>query len=153
MGSFDGTELRELIVIFMLSLIGKKCNPDNIGLYRDDRLTVFKNTSASQSEKIRKTFQKMFKNKGLHIIIKYNLKIFNYLDVTLNLNNGSYHPYKDLYIHVNLDHPPSILKELPMSTEKRLLSFSLSKEIFKETALYSEQYLFKLPLQKKVELA
>ena len=46
------------------------------------------------------------------------MKIVNYLDVTLNLNDGSYRPYKKPneetnYIHVNSDHPPSILKQLP----------------------------------------
>ena len=80
----------------MLSLTGNKYNPNNIGLYRDDGLAVFKNTSGPQSEKIKKTFQKMFKNKGLDIIINCNKKIVNYLDVALNLNDGSYHPYKNL---------------------------------------------------------
>ena len=85
----------------MLSLIGNKYNPNNIGPYRDDRL--------AKSEKIRKTFQTMFKNKGLDIIINCNMKIVNYLDVTLNLNDGSYRPYKIPneeinYIHVNSDH-------------------------------------------------
>ena len=64
----------------------------------------------------------------------------------LNLNNGSYRPYKKpndetSYIHINSDHPPSILKQLPMSIEKWLSSLSLSKEIFEETAPYYEQYL------------
>ena len=41
------------------------------------------------------------------------MKIVNYLDVTLNLNDGSYRPHKKPneetnYIHVNSDHPPSI---------------------------------------------
>ena len=31
----------------------------------------------------------MFKNKSLDIIINYNMKIVNYLDVTLNLNDES----------------------------------------------------------------
>ena len=57
------------------------------------------------------------------------MKIVNYLDVTLNLNDGSYRPYKKPneetnYIHVNSDHPPSILKQLPKSIEKRLSSLS-----------------------------
>ena len=73
-------------------------------------------------------------------------KIVNYLDVTLNLNDGSYRPYKKPneetnYIHVNSDHPPSILKKLPKSIEKRLSSLSSSKEIFEETAPYFEQHL------------
>ena len=94
MGSYDGAEVCELIGIFMLSLIGNKYNPNNIGLYRDDGLAVFKNTSGPQSEKNKKIFQKMFKNKGLDIIISFNAEIVNHLDVTLNLNDGSYRPYK-----------------------------------------------------------
>ena len=130
----------------MLSLIGNIYNHNNIGLYRDDGLAVFENTSGPQSEKNKKTFQKIFKNKGLDIIINCNMKIVNYLDVTLNLNDGSYRPYKKPndetnYIHVNSDHPPSILKQLPVSIEKRLSSLSSSKEIFEETAPYYEKYL------------
>ena len=73
------------------------------------------------------------------------MKIFNHLDATLNLNDGSYRPYKKPneetnYIHVNSDHPPSILKQLPKSIEKRS-SLSSSKEIFEETAPYYEQHL------------
>ena len=71
MGSYDGAEICELIGTFMLSLIGNKYNPNNTGVYRDDRLAVFKNTSGSQSEKIKKTFQKMSKNKGF---TKYTIK-------------------------------------------------------------------------------
>ena len=42
----------------MLSLIGNKYNPNNIGLYRDDELAVFKNTSGWQSKKKKKVFLK-----------------------------------------------------------------------------------------------
>ena len=83
------------------------------------------------------------------------MKIVNHLDVTLNLNDGSYHPYKKPneetnYIYVNSDHPPSILKQLPKSIEKRLSSLSLSKEIFEETALHYEQYLSNCGYKKKL---
>ena len=139
----------------MLSLIGNKYNPNNIGLYRDDGLAVFKNTSGPQSEKIKKTFQRMFKNKGLDIIINCNMKIVNYLDVTLNLNDGSYRPCKKPneetnYIHVNSDHPPSILKQLPKSIEKRLSCLLSSKEIFEETAPYYEQHLSNCGYKEKL---
>ena len=36
MGSYDGAEVCELSCIFILSLIGNKYNPNNIGLYKDD---------------------------------------------------------------------------------------------------------------------
>ena len=94
MGSWEGAEVCELIAIFMLSLIGNKYDTKNIGLYRDDGLAIFKNTSDPQFEKIKKTFEKMFKNKGLDIIIKCNLKIVDYLEVSLNLNDGSCRPYR-----------------------------------------------------------
>ena len=81
MGSYDGAEVCELIGIFMLSLIGNIYNRNNIGLYRDDGLAVFKNTSGPQSEKIKKTFQKMFKNKGLDIIINCHMQL-----ITLTLS-------------------------------------------------------------------
>ena len=155
MGSYDGAEVCELIGIFKLSLIGNKYNPNNIGLYRDDGLAVFKKTSGPQSEKIKKTFQRMFKSKGLDIIINRNMKIVNYLDVTLNLNDGSYRPYKKPneetnYIHVNSDQPPSILKRLPKSIEKRLSSLSSSKQIFEETASYYEQQLSNCGCKEKL---
>ena len=155
MGSYDGAEVCELIGIFMLSLIGNKYNPNNIGLYRDDGLAVFKNTSGPQSEKIKKTFQKMFKNKGLDIIINCNMKIVNYLGVTLNLNDGSYRPYKKPneetnYIHVNSDHPQSISKQLPMSIEKWLSSLSSSKDVFEEAAPYYEQHISNCGYKEKL---
>ena len=122
-----GTEVCERIGIFMFSLIGNTYNRNNIGLCRDYGLAVFRNTSNPQSEKIKKTSQKMFKIKGLDIIINCNMKIVNYVGVTLKLNDGSYCPYitpneETNYIHVNSDHPPlphlpSILRQVPISVE------------------------------------
>ena len=85
------------------------------------------------------------------------MKIIDYLDVTLNLNDGFYRCYKKPndqanYIHVNSDHLQSILKQLPMSMEKRLSSLSSSKEIFEETAPYYEQYLSNCRYKRKAEL-
>ena len=140
MGSYDGAKVYELFGIFMLSLIGKKYNHNNIGLYKNDGLAAFKNTSSPQSEKIKKIFPKMFKNKGLYIIINCNVKIVNYLDGMLNLNDGSYGPQPNnetSHIHVNSILPinlnPSVLKQHPMSIEKRLSSLSSSKETLRHT--------------------
>ena len=102
----------------MLSLISRKYNPNSIGICGDDGLVVLKNKSGPQSEKIQRTFQKMFKNKSLDIIIECNLKIVNYLDVTVNLDDRRYLPYKkpneEANVNVNSDHLPSILKQLPV---------------------------------------
>ena len=58
------------------------------------------------------------------------MKIVNYLDVLLNLNNSNYKPYhkpdnKILYIHSN--HPPSILKQIPHRLKKEFPPYHLTK--------------------------
>ena len=74
------------------------------------------------------------------------MKVVNYLDVTFNLNDGSYRPYRKpndetYYIHIQSDHPISITEQLPRSIEKRLSQISSSKDIFYETTPYYEQRL------------
>ena len=131
MGSYDGTEVCELIGIFMSSLIGNKYNPNNTRLYRCNGLAVLKNTNGPQSEKNKITFQKIFKNKGLDIIINCNMNIINHLEVTLNLNDGSYRPYKKpneeiKYIHINSDPPPIHLKTTSNVNRKALIIFIIA---------------------------
>ena len=75
MRSYDEAEVCELIGLFKLSLIGNKFFPHSIELYRDNRLTVFKNRNGLQYEKIKNTFQKMFDNKGLDSTLKSKLRI------------------------------------------------------------------------------
>ena len=82
-----------------------------------DNLAILKNTSGPEVEKLKKKVQKLFKEKDLDIIVQCHLKITNYLHITLNLN-VLYRPYRNPneetnYIHVNSDHPPSIIKEIP----------------------------------------
>ena len=84
-GAYDGAEVWQLIGIYMINLIGKNYDSKNIGLYRDNGLAVFKNVSGPELS---------IYQKGLQIIIECNLKIADYLDVTFNLNDGSYRPYR-----------------------------------------------------------
>ena len=63
MGAHDGVGVCEHIVIFLLNLLGRKYGTKNIGLYRDDGLSSFKNCSGQQMKKIkwkklRKTYKK-----------------------------------------------------------------------------------------------
>ena len=90
MGAHDSAEVCELIGIFLLNLLGRQYNTKNSSLYRDDGLSIFKNWSGLQMEKIKKRLQKVFKNNSLDIIIACNMKIVNYLNVTFNLNDGTY---------------------------------------------------------------
>ena len=63
MGSYDGAEVCEFSGIFMLSLTGNKYNPNNIGLYRDDRLAIFKNTSGRNLNKLKRFFKECLRTK------------------------------------------------------------------------------------------
>ena len=58
MGSYDGAEVSELSGIFMFSLIGNQYYPNNIGLYRDDGLAIFKNTSGRNLKKLKRFFKR-----------------------------------------------------------------------------------------------
>ena len=88
MGSFDGAEICELVGLYILNILSSKYHVNgSIGLYRDDGLAAFNNISGPQAEKIKKVITKCFKDQGLKITIKYNLKIANFLDVTFNLND------------------------------------------------------------------
>ena len=140
MGVYDGT--------FLLDKISEKYEKNSIGLYRDDGLSVFKNKSGTQLERVKKNLQKTFKDFGLENVPESNLKSVNYLDVTLNLNNGSFKPYHkpdDIiqYINKESNHPPSIIEHLPASIEKRLSNNSSAEKIFKEAAIYYEDTLNK----------
>ena len=89
MGVYDGAEVCELIAIFLLNLLGRQYVTKNIGLHGDYRLSIFKNCSDPQMEKIKKQLQKVCKNNGLDVFIECSMKIVNYLHVTFNPNDGT----------------------------------------------------------------
>ena len=93
MGAYDGAEVCELVASFLLYALSLKFNKTNLGLYRDDGLVVFRNVSGVHFEKNKKEFQKLFQQHGLKLIIKYNLKVVDFLDVTLSLTDSTYKPY------------------------------------------------------------
>ena len=93
-----------LVGIFILYQLSSIHNKSDIGLYRDDGSTGSRNTSGSQAEKIKKHFQSIFRKNNLSIIVKCNLKIVNYLDVTLNRSDGLYKPFHKPNSEINHTH-------------------------------------------------
>ena len=141
MGSNDGAETCKLAGLFLLYSIGEKLDKDNIGLNRDDGLAYFKNNNGYQNNKIRKELIKIFQTHGLKLEIKCNLKSVDYLDITLDLNTGSYRPYRKTnndtrYINAKSNHPPSILKQIPAAISKQISINSSNKQIFQKAAPY-----------------
>ena len=155
MGTFDGADVCEAVRNFLLYQLSKNYNKKHIGLYRDDGLAIFKNVSGSKAEKIKKEIQKLFKDNQLNITIQSNLKIVNYLDVTFNLSNATYRPFcktnnEITYIRKESNHPPSILRQIPLSTESRLSKHSSNEKIFKESAQIYQEALKKSGYQKSI---
>ena len=84
------------------------------------------------------------------------MKIVNYLDVTSNLNDGTYRYYQKpsniiQYIHVESNHPPNIIKQIPKTIEKRLSQFSSDEDIFNESAPFYEDKLHQSGYQQKLK--
>ena len=128
----------------MLSLIAPKFK-DEVGLYRDDGIAVCKATPR-EIEKTKQEVSNVFKSNGLKITIEANKKIVNFLDVTFNLSSGSYKPYmkpnnKLLYVHQLSNHPPALLKNIPLNINKRLTNISSSEQVFNEASAPYQQAL------------
>jgi hypothetical protein len=122
MGSFDGAEICELVGLFILNHLGKRFGKENIGLYRDDGL---KSKSARLLEKTRKELHKISEQFDLTITAEVKLNVVNFLDVTFDLINAKYKPYRKpnddpLYINRHSNHPPSITRQLPTAINKRI---------------------------------
>ena len=92
MGCYDGAEVCELVSLYILHKLTSTYTNGSIDLYRDDGLAVFKNMSARSLDNARKDFSKILGELGLQITAQSNLKIVNYLDVTLNLTTAKYYP-------------------------------------------------------------
>ena len=135
MGSYDGAEVCELVGLFILDDLCNIYGIDNIGLYRDDGLAIFKNISGPQADRTRKDITRRFKTYGLNITIQTNMKIVNYLDVTFDLTKGTYCPYRKpndepQYINTKSNHPPNIIKQLPASINRRISANSCNEHEF-----------------------
>ena len=78
MGSYDSTEIYELVDLYILSFLGKVRGIQKVGLYRDDGLAWLHKISGPASDKIRKVMIRTFRE-------NFGLKTVNFLDVTFNL--------------------------------------------------------------------
>ena len=98
----------------------------------------------------------------MKITSEANLKIVQFLDVTFDLNDGSFKPFikqntQLRYVSKESNHPPLILKNIPDGVNKRLERISSCKERFEEQktvfqqALKEAGYLHKLNYNEPVE--
>ena len=139
MGSFDGAEICELVGAYVLATLPKTLQKEDVGLYRDNGLMVHTEVTGGDAERIKKQLTKHFESLGLRITIQTNLKIANFLDLTLDLIGGKYYPFRKpnndpTYIHTLSNHPPSVLNNIPASISRRITDTSSDKESFDRAA-------------------
>ena len=65
-----------------------------MGLYRGDGLFILRKINKQQTDKIRKKIISILKSINFKIEIVTNLTEVDFLDVTFNLENNTYRPYK-----------------------------------------------------------
>ena len=94
MGCYNDAEVCDIVGSYILNLLCNILDKDLVGLYRDDDLAIVRNLSGPEIERKRKAIIKLFKECCLNITINTNLKIVNFLDVKINLDTGTYRPYR-----------------------------------------------------------
>ena len=134
-GCFDGGEVCELVGTYVLSQLKTVFKNWNIDLNRDNGLGILRNLSGPEIERKRKATVHVFKECGLSITTKANLKVVSFLEVELHLINCIYRSYRKpndnpTYIDINSTHPQSIKKQIPKSISKRISKVSSNEEVF-----------------------
>ena len=103
MGNYDGAELCKLT-----------------GLYIFKVLSSFQKMTGPQAERVKKKICEIFQICGLKVTIETNLQIKDFLEVTSNLKNKKYCPFRKsnndpLYINALSNHPETSSKKFLIS--------------------------------------
>ena len=132
-GSFDGAETTDLVGLFLLEKLRELEEVDK-GLYRDDMLGVTK-LHGKEAEKLKQKISTIFKAHNLTVKVEVNKRVVNYLNVTLNLMDGSHRDFMKPgqvidYVHVESNHPPTVTKSIGQGVNHRLNVNSSSEAMF-----------------------
>ena len=92
MGAYDLAQVADLIGIYILYTLGRIVNLEQVELYQDDGIIFIPDSNSPKTSKIQKIIR-AFKLLGIWIEIIPNLKIVDFFDVVLNLNNGAFKPF------------------------------------------------------------
>ena len=135
MGCFDGAEICQIVGTFILSKLATIFDQENVGLYKDCGLGIFRNLSGPEIERRKKSVVQIFKSYGLNITITTNVTTVNYLDVVFDLPSNTFKPYRKpndepIYIHKSSNHPPAIIRQIPKSISNRISSISSNQSVF-----------------------
>ena len=141
MGATDGAEVAEITGMFLQSqlneILGKQKCKCHGGLYRDDGLIYIEKANGPLLNRLQKELHKLFKAHGMKITIEQVGRTCNFLDTTLTLEDGSYRPYRKpnsniSYVNRASNHPPSIIRNIPTTINKRLCKISGTEKEFND---------------------
>ena len=160
MGAYDGTEICEIVGCVLLYSINKILDPSSYGLYHVDGLIIVDKSTPKKCDGVKKWLHRLFDEFGFKLDTQTDLKIADYLDVTLNLYNGTVSPFRkwnqDLhYVDRGSNHPIQVFKHIPKGIEHRLSNNSSNKDIFErskqeyEEALKNDGYRIKLEYRNR----
>ena len=156
MGAYDGAEISELVGLLALKAIDEQLPHLNFGLYRDDGLATYKADRGAKTDSIRKSLIRIFNSLDLRITVEFNLHRVDFLDITFDLAEMTYQPYRKpndtpCYIDVESNHPDNVKKQLPKMISERLSNISSSQQIFEDAADTYNKALKKGGYQEKVK--
>ena len=129
LGAYDSVQVADLTGTYIFEKLGRIVNLEQMDFYRDDEIIFISDSNGPKSSKIQKKIIRAFKLLGLRIQIVTNLKIVDFLDVTLNLNNGTFKPFSrndsaPTYVNIGSNHPRSLLKQIHNAVNQRINKLS-----------------------------
>ena len=145
-GAYDEAEICELVGYVLLYNINKIVNPGSHGLYHGDGLVIVDKSTLKKCDGIRKRLHRLFGEFGFKLNIQTDLKITDYLDVNLNLYNGTVSPFRKgnqvlRYMDRGSNHPNQVFKHIPKGIEHRLSNNSSNKGILERSKQEYEESL------------
>ena len=89
------------------------------GLYGDAVMMTLESLSGPAADKMRKEMIQLFKNHGLSVTVETHLHLTDFLDVTFDLKNDKFYPYRKpndtpLYINTKSNNHELLVKHLSM---------------------------------------
>ena len=135
MGAFDGAQVTDLIGLYILHRLKTEIPEVQFTLYRDDGLGTHQKFSDTKIKSIKNRLKAIFDSIGLEMVVDLKLTKVDFLDVSMDLSDDSFKPFRKpndtpVYVHKLSNHPPHVSKNLPKAINKRINQLSSSEQIF-----------------------
>ena len=86
MGTYDSAHVADLIGIYIMDMLGRIDNLEQVRLYRDDGIIFIPDSNGPKTSKIQKIIR-AFKLLGQQIEIASNLKTVDFLDIVIKADS------------------------------------------------------------------